>query len=317
MRGLPWAWIASFVTSGTASRVAKRIGDAERADQPAAVIAISGFSEDVTMTVRDGLPATPLANVSIARAVSSAVAAVTSTAFRPASRGTSPTRTTCAPPASAEPVGLNAFSASRVASGMSPPSLSRTGARSGEPERTEAVSASLQSPPSASTTVPGPLPGYVARATAAADTAGSEESIRVVFFVAVAGIPRLAASDPLSADEVRSLESSLPPKHPANARTRISRGARRLTGGESRRRTTHPSPVHRRAGERAGGPNDTAGRRAGVYCARLTAESRTRRTGSGDPSCWGESWAQAREALPFCASPSANPVGRRKRVFRT
>ena len=105
MRGRPCAAIASCVTSGTASRVAKRIGDALRADQPAAVIAISGFSEVVTITARDGLPATVLANVSIARAVSSAVGAVTSTALRPSGRGTSPTRTTCAPPASAEPLG--------------------------------------------------------------------------------------------------------------------------------------------------------------------------------------------------------------------
>ena len=252
MRGLSWAWIASLVTSGTASRVAKRIGDAERADQPAAVIAISGFSEDVTMTVRDGLPATPLANVSIG-------------AGGLLGRGRRHVDRLQARRARhvADADDLRAARIRRAGRGQR---LERIARRIGHvgavAQQDRRAQRRTREDGSCERISPVPTVRQHDRAGPLARVRGPGDRRR--------GHRRIGGIDPRGvlrgrsghtevgragarcrSRNVRSLESSLPPKHPASARTRISRGARRLTGGESRRRTTHPSPVQS-SGRRAG-----------------------------------------------------------------
>ena len=104
-----------------------------------------------------------------------------------------PTRITCAPPASLEPVGWSASSAARVASGIVSPSANRIGARIGRLASTEAASPVFQSRTSASTTAcgrdSGVRDGYVASAIAAASAIASPPAIRVVFLVAKTGKP--------------------------------------------------------------------------------------------------------------------------------
>ena len=92
-------------------------------------------------------------------------------------------------------MGLSSSSADCVASGMSSPSDSRTGARSGRLMSWAAEIAARQSFESTSVTTAGRVSrereGYVARATPAASAIGSAPPTRVVFFVAKPGKPRL------------------------------------------------------------------------------------------------------------------------------
>ena len=107
-------------------------------------------------------------------------------------------------------------------------------------------------------------------------------------------------------------------------RRRRRRSSRRARGGRraasSRRRTearVEVGPMHRspvRIGTACVVGTKTAFARAGVYCARLNAESRARRRDRGTQVVGANPRAASpRSAGPFCASPSANPVGPRKR----
>ncbi len=105
-------------------------------------------------------------------------------------------RMICASPAASEPAGASAFSADVDGPGMSVPSLNSTGALNGAAASADAATATRQSLVSTSVTAPGRLAalGYTARATAAAVSVASSPGIRVVFFVALSGKPRLSGS---------------------------------------------------------------------------------------------------------------------------
>ena len=168
--GCWWRSSAAFVAVGIASRSTNRTGSPDFAAQPAAGAANSGFSLPTTTTWSDERPRASLSTASICAATSAGVLPVTSVAFSPLGSATSPTRMTCASPASFEPVGASASSALCVASGRSPPSVSRTGAPIGSAKRAAAATPPCQSSESTSATafgrVAASVAGYTARATA-------------------------------------------------------------------------------------------------------------------------------------------------------
>ena len=93
----------------------------------------------------------------------------------------------------AEPSGPSCSSAVAVSSGISPPSVSRTGAPTGAAVSDAAAIPPAQSPASTSETASGPATppaeGKTASAAAAASAIGSAPETRVVFLVANAGNP--------------------------------------------------------------------------------------------------------------------------------
>ena len=118
MRGWSWASSAAFVSWGTLLRCTKRTGSPALAAHAAAGIAKAGSSAETTTTRSLLLPRAAVWKASSARASAKGSRPAMSVVRRPGGRATSPTRTTCAPPAALAPSGRRAASASRVASGM-------------------------------------------------------------------------------------------------------------------------------------------------------------------------------------------------------
>ena len=155
MRGRRWAVMAALVAAGSLSLSAHSTGSPSLAAQPAAGIAYSGALDGATTTARLGSPAAAVWSLSIAWASSAGSAPSRSVVLPSFTAAVAPTRMTWAPPACSAPLGLSSSSADCVASGMSSPSDSSTGARSGRLMSWEAEIAARQSSASTSVTTRG------------------------------------------------------------------------------------------------------------------------------------------------------------------
>ena len=164
----------------------------------------------------------------------------------PRRRRPSPTRITCAPPASFAPVGISRPSACSVAGGSSPRSENSSGARSGADISWAAETATRQSAVSTSVTARGRVSrsreGKTACATPAASAIGSAPPTRVVLRVANAGKPSSAAAS--------SSSPSRPSTGACSCRRRPDRARRRRRRHRRSRRASRIR-AHRVAGRSA------------------------------------------------------------------
>ena len=262
MRGLSWACIAAFVSCGHARRGARR-GSGRRPwpPTPAAGIANAGASA----ARRPGPAVAALAGARLSgtcpspRRARSGRAPATSVVRRPGGRAPSPTRTTCAPPASG--AGRAAAPRARRASHRAVGRRRRAGSAraAAGPGRTAPAMPARQSPRRPARRRPGRCragAGYTARATPAASATASAPPMRVVFLVAKPGKPRswrgLGASPPLARGHGRS---------PASC------GARACRPRRSRRRGRRATSSRRSAGGTAGHAAVTSRRRHRRRCA--------------------------------------------------
>ena len=221
-------------------------------------MAKAGSSAETTRTRSLLLPRAAVWKASSARARANGSRPAMSVVRRPGGRATSPTRTTCAPPAALAPSGCRAASASRLAGGSSGPLESRMAARIGVEARTAPAMPACQSRASMSATAPGRFSGVVAgntaRATPAALAIGSAPPMRVVFLVAKAGKPRswaASGAEPLDAEAGRDRRSRARARAAAAPARR--RGERGEQAGEDDGGAAHQAPNGTRGGRRLRG----------------------------------------------------------------
>ncbi len=210
------------------------------------------------------------------------------TVRRPPGPAAVPSRMAWTPAALGDPVGASAARACAVSCGISPLSVSSSGARSGAAISTAPASAPRQSRTSASATAPGrwaaALPGKTMRAVAAAVPTLSAVLTRVVFFVARAGYAAgaavgAAADPPVVVAPTVGVPCVPPCPQAPSASTRTHAPASAATG---RRRAggiaCEGNPIRRSWSLR---------RQSSVQL--RSARPNPHQWGSGDPDVWGES----------------------------
>ena len=155
MRGRWCEVIAALVAAGSLSLSLHSTGSPAFAAQAAAGMAYSGALDGAITTARLGAPAAAVWRRSIAWASAAGSEPSRSVVLTSSAFAVLPTRMTCASPAFCAPVGPSSSSADCVASGMSSPSESSTGARSGRLISWAAEIAARQSLESTSVTAAG------------------------------------------------------------------------------------------------------------------------------------------------------------------